>query len=226
MKKLLIPLLSGGIDSTLAALKVIRTATRRDVSRVAPVFIDYGQESREQEWQAVLKVSERLKREANGKGINFEAPVKINLTGSSRDGVRVFEWSQSMLIKGSRSELAEVENRNMVLISVVASYAKAFTPQNEKAVVITGFRNEFYDTRIEFARQLNRIFRVLEMQIQIDTPVIEYEGDGGKKKLVDIFSSMGYADLINLTWSCYTPHGNQPCGKCPACQKRNKAIRK
>jgi len=62
------------------------------------------------------------------------------------------------------------------------------------------------------------------MRIQIDTPVIEYKEEAGKKKLVDTFTSMGYRDLIDLTWSCYTPHNDQPCEKCPACQKRGKAT--
>jgi len=152
MKKVLFSLLSGGIDSTLATLKAIQAGSNKSVSSIVPVFIDYGQKSRKQEWNAVLKVSERLRKEANAKEIRFDPPAKIRLAAYSRNGFGIFKWSESMLIKGDKSGVAEVENRNMVLVSIAASYAKSLTPHNERAVIITGFRNEFYDTRTEFVK--------------------------------------------------------------------------
>lgn len=224
MKKVLFLLLSGGVDSTLAALKAIQKENSSSVSRVVPVFIDYGQKSKKHEWDAVSRVSERIIEEANAKEIRFDSPVRIHLASRPRNGLKIFEWSDSMLIKGGKSDVAEIENRNMVLISIVASYAKSLTPPNERAVIITGFRNEFYDTSQEFVKQMNSVFESSKMRVTVDAPVIEYKGVVGKKKLVDEFESRGYGDLIEMTWSCYTPKNDGPCGECPACIGRNKAT--
>lgn len=224
MKKVLFLLLSGGVDSTLAALKSIQIENSRSVSGVVPVFVDYGQKSRKHEWDAVLRVTERLRQEVSGKGIRFHSPVRIKLATHPRNGLSIFKWSDSMLIKGNKSEVTEVENRNMVLISIVASYAKSLMLPNERAVIVTGFRNEFYDTRQEFVKQMNNVFKSLRMRVKVDAPVIEYNGDVGKKELVDEFELKGYGDLIEMTWSCYTPKNDRPCGECPACQKRKKAT--
>jgi len=225
MKKILFSLLSGGVDSTLATLKAIQMESGKRVSSVVPVFVDCGQKARGQEWNAVLQVSERLKGEANARGIRFDSPVRIKLASHPRNGLKIFEWSKSILIKGGKSDVVEVENRNMVLISMVASYAKSLTPHNEKAIIVTGFRNEFYDTRRKFVKQMNRVFKSLEMRIIVDAPVVEYKGVVGKKKLIDEFKSKGYGDLIDMTWSCYTPENDCPCGECPACKKRDKATK-
>lgn len=195
------------------------------MSRIIPVFIDYGQKSRKQEWYAVNRVSERLKQEANSKEIKFFSPIRIVLASHPKDGLGLFEWSKSMLLEGSKSDYPEVENRNMVLISLVASYAKSCISPNEKAVIVTGFRDEFYDTRREFVEQLNKLFQSMKAKIAISAPVIAYKGDVGKKRLVDEYSRSGYGDLISMTWSCYEPFKNRPCGKCPACTKRDKATR-
>lgn len=225
MKKVLFPLLSGGIDSTLATLKVIQTESKRGISRIIPIFIDYGQKSNRHEWTAVLQTSQRLRKEASTKKIEFCPPVRIKLATRSQNGLAIFKWSQSMLIKGSKSDEPEVENRNMVLIAIAASYAKSLMTPNERALIVTGFRNEFYDTRMEFVNQMNKVFKSLKMHIKIVTPVIKYEGDVGKRNLVELYESKGYGGLINMTWSCYTPVNCHPCKKCPACQKRGKATK-
>jgi 7-cyano-7-deazaguanine synthase in queuosine biosynthesis len=224
MKSALFSLLSGGIDSTLATLMAIRAGNSKSLSRIIPVFIDYGQKSRRQEWSAVTRVSERLKSEAISKGIRFVSPIRIMLVSQPKDGLRLFEWSKSMLLQGNKSNNPEVENRNMVLVSTLASYAKSCIKSNEKAVIVTGFRDEFYDTSREFVEQLNNLFKSMNMSIALSAPAIEYKGDVGKKRLVDEYRRNGYKDLIDMTWSCYEPFKKRPCRKCPACTKRDKAT--
>lgn len=225
MKKILFSLLSGGVDSTLATLKIIQMESTKSVSRIVPVFIDYGQKARTQEWNAVLKVSERMRAEANLRGIKFDSPIRIKLASRPRNGLRIFEWSKSMLIRGPQSDEPEVENRNMVLISIVASYARSRASANEKAIIITGFRDEFYDTRPAFLKRIDRVFKSMEMRIKTVAPVIGYKGVAGKKRLIDEFKAEGYGDLIDMTWSCYTPKNDRPCQECPACKRRDKVCK-
>lgn len=224
MKKILFPLLSGGVDSTLATLLSIKAENSKTVSRIAPVFVDYGQNSRKQEWRAVINVSKRLRVEAEIQAMRFDPPVKIGLAMPDTDALGIFKWSSSVLVSDNESGKDEIENRNMVLISVVASYAKALTPLGQEAVIITGFRNEFYDTNLKFVEGLNKVFKTQNMHVKISVPVIDYKGVVGKKELIAKFSSMGYKDLIDLTWSCYKPKNGCPCGICSACKKRAKAF--
>lgn len=113
-------LLSGGLDSTIAGLKIIEVG---DCSRIIPVFVNYGQKSVEQEWDSVKKVAEKMKMLTRDKEITFHPPVRIDL--KSEEVFSIFNWSKSKLITGNNQANAYVENRNMILISVVASYAES-----------------------------------------------------------------------------------------------------
>lgn len=58
-------------------------------------------------------------------------------------------------------------------------------------------------------RSLN-IFRYLSF------PTLNYT----KKDMLDIAERGGYKDILYLTWSCWYPKNNKPCGRCIMCRER------
>ena len=212
--KVYLVLLSGGIDSTIAALKIIE---RKDCARMIPVFINYGQKSLEQEWNSVLKVAKNIKRLYGDSIEEFESPVRIDL--GSKNGFGIFNWSKSKLITGNRGASDYVENRNMILISIVASYAESVKRGDEQAVIVTGFRNEWEDTSPKFVDAMNGVFKVLKTGVRVEAPVIQFKD---KNELLKAHEK--YRQFFDLTWSCYTPLNGKPCGNCSACILRQKAL--
>ena len=47
-------------------------------------------------------------------------------------------------------------------------------------------------------------------------PTIKYS----KKKMLDIAKKGGYDDILGMTWSCWYPQNNKPCGRCIMCKER------
>lgn len=208
-------LLSGGMDSTIAGLKIIEAG---DHPIIIPVFVNYGQKSVEEEWDSVKKVTEKMKTLSGDKRLTLKPPVRIDLTTEEDFGI--FDWSKSKLITGNSQADAYVENRNMILISVVASYAESVITEQEEAVIITGFRDEFEDTSPAFRDAINHVFKILHNRVRVETPIIDFKD---KRRLVKKHEK--YLKFLNLTWSCYTPVDGEPCGICEACTSRQRALK-
>jgi 7-cyano-7-deazaguanine synthase len=216
--------MSGGIDSTIATLKVIEEAT---FDEIQPVFIDYGQKARKQEWSSVLDISKKLELLVDKEKVCFRNPKRIDLYTANNPLERVFNWSRSQLIIGNYGRNPYLENRNLVLLSLISSYVESQLKRHENGKIIVGFRNEFADTKGEFVRLYNGILDFLlkeEMKtITVEAPIIDYDEQTGKRRLVRDFSR--YHEIIALTWSCYEPNGNgNKCGKCDACMERKQAL--
>jgi queuosine biosynthesis protein QueC len=214
-------LLSGGIDSTIATLKRIQ---KSDYDELQPIFIDYGQKAREQEWNSVYNVSKKLALLVDIRAVNFRNPKRIDLL-THEQTERVFGWSKSKIMKGSVGQDPYLENRNMVLLSLAASYVESQIKEHEEGIIVTGFRNEFPDTQKEFVGLMNNLFAFLLLEkkkiVSIETPIIDY-GPRGKALLLKDFRK--FKEIIDLTWSCYEPDNDKPCQRCEACTDRKQAF--
>jgi 7-cyano-7-deazaguanine synthase len=221
MSRRIYPLLSGGIDSTVATLRRIQ---KPDFIEIKPIFIDYGQKARIQEWSSVRNVSQRLAQLLEGR-TRFQDPVIIELATKPDSVNRAFAWSDSMLITGNSGRNPYLENRNMVLLSIAASYVESQIEESQEGIIVTGFRDEFPDTKREFVGLMNCLFSFLLKDrgktVTIEAPVIEY-GPDGKSRLLEDFKN--FKEIIDLTWSCYDPKDGKPCRTCGACTDRKQAF--
>lgn len=192
-----------------------------------PIFINYGQKACRQEWKAVCDVSKKLARPIKGTKIVFHSPKRIILMCSPKDTGGIFRWTNSKLITGNLAGNPYIENRNMILLSVTASFVESQIKQSEEGIIVTGFRDEWPDTQREFVALLNCLLAFLLSEtgksIKIEAPIIDY-GPNGKAKMVKDFRQ--YKDIIELTWSCYNPDSvtGEPCRICEACRDRKQAF--
>lgn len=112
-----------------------------------------------------------------------------------------------------------VPNRNMVLISMAASYALS---HGGTAVswAANGDDAEVYpDCRSEFLTHLNRTLRVCHTRrMEVHAPYIVRT----KREVVQKGRELGVP--FEETWSCYAG-GDEPCGACGACKVREEAMR-
>lgn len=214
-------LFSGGVDSTLATLKVL--ASDKQVS-VTPLFFDYGQRNASQELTATQQLIQLMRS-------------KIRHESSKLDNTRVykiqglFSWSDSPILKWGKGDKdnPDLENRNMVLLSCAASIImtnwKPKRQRGERAFIIAGFKNEHYDTKARFADRLNCAFRSMQMPIKVITPLIldrQREKRVSSHQLTKIAHKLDVLSVLKKTWSCYYPlSDNRTCETCTACLGRN-----
>jgi len=212
---------SGGFDSTLAILKVL---SGKDPVKITPIFFDYGQKARKEETRAVTRLIPALQERSKPPRTSLEK-CRIYTIESLSGGL--FSWSQSSILEGRLAHKDEdLENRNMILISCVASVIMAGRKESQSdndAEVITGFTNGYYDTTLNFVGVLNELFKIMKQPIKVVAPLIpEGQKEGmSPEQLADIVCSLNAYDLLrDMTWSCYYPQNNKPCGECAPCLKR------
>ena len=190
-------LLSGGYDSTVLATWAKPTRG---------LFVNYGQPAAEPEQIAAVAVAEKL-------GFPLEV---ISVTG-----LDLGSMGDSTGAPGSRVVAA----RNTMLISLATNRAAALrgSPSEQwehrvgnRLVIIgaTGGDREAYpDCRKEFFSDLS-VLSEATCGVEVDAPLVEMS----KAQVAELALEINAP--VELSWSCYTPKGLSPCGKCNSCQER------
>jgi len=118
-----------------------------------------------------------------------------------------------------------VPARNMVFLSVAASYAEAIGAQDIFIGVSEVDYSGYVDCRDEFIRSMEQTINKgtvmgaeLGKKITIHTPFID------KTKAEEITLGEQLKVDWSLTWSCYRG-GEEPCGTCDSCLLRAKAFK-
>jgi len=219
-------LFSGGLDSTLAILKVI---SGEEPVRVTPIFFYYGQKSGEKEAEAIEQLIPALRERKESQETEIEDCRMLDIE-NLEDGL--FSWSRSAILKlrPMDDEDVDVENRNMILIACAVSIIMADwkrAGKEEDVELITGFLNGHYDTSLVFVQKLNDLFDAIEKPIKVIAPLIP-EGQEGQVKpnqLIKLARSLNALGLLKTkTWSCYYPQDGEECHKCPPCSKRTRIF--
>lgn len=208
MKKgILVPLLSGGVDSAIATLKEKKAS---GVERLEPIFIDREQKGVDQERKAACTVSNILK------ATDFYS-YHID-----------FSWYKREKAKESKTI---PHGRNLVLAAIAASHA-ATTHPSCRNIVIVGFNSEdagMGDTTQDFVKALNQVishaigFNEDNSIVIVKAPLIRMK----KSEAISWALKNGGEEMLKHTWSCWAdPEDNNGlhCGLCDACVKRHFAF--
>ena len=207
-----IVLLSGGLDSATALY-----LARSKGYEIYALSFDYGQKH--------ARELEAARQVAIAVAVKEHKIVNLSLSG----------WGSSSLtnndIDVAKGELNSQEipatyvpARNMIFLSVAASYAEAIGAQDifigVSQVDYSGYvdcRKEFIDA-MEAAINLGTVCAVEEDRpINVQTPFIDMT------KADEIKLGMELGVDYSLTWSCYKG-GEKPCGVCDSCLLRAKAF--
>lgn len=212
---------SGGMDSTTlwSQLNVLF-----DDPIIKPVFFFYGSTHNEWELESALKISsEHFKTE-------------LDVVSLAQCGI--FNSESSALLQGSTKQISDkayqsdgslastvVPGRNLVIASILAAKAEAYSLQNKRNRVVHialavhgGDHNLYPDCRMDFLTNLKQtIIESTENRVHLIAP----------------FANMTKADIVgigkkldtpfHLTRSCYRSQ-KEACGTCGTCQERVAAF--
>ena len=192
-----IHLLSGGLDSTVLLYDLLDQGHKAHC-----ILYDYGQ------------------RHIKELGFAEATCAKLGVT-YDRIALPPQLFERSALTAGAESLVGQptiVPNRNMVLISMAASYALSHGCTAVSCAINSDDAEVYPDCRAEFTKHLNLALRCCHTRrMEVHVPYIVRT----KAKVVEIARRLNVP--LGETWSCYAG-GDEPCGQCGACQVRLKAI--
>lgn len=184
-------LFSGGVDSALAAHKVL--SSRRDT---VLVFVYYGQNPAEQ--RAAYALFRWLQQSHPDRAISYSVFQLPDVTGYiGFNGI--------------------FPNRNILFCSIAAALFAAdeivvgFTGPSPA----TGIESiDFFDATAEFLLSLNSLFKTVDgKSVRVSAPLIDMH----KREILAEAATLG---ILDMAWSCYSKHATSPCGECAACRLR------
>lgn len=210
--------LSGGLDSTTS----LRLATARyGWNNVEAISFDYGQRQRRELELAALSCRD-LKVEH--KIVKLQFLNEFN-RGFSANVDTTIEMPTIHDVLGDPQPVTYVANRNMLFMSIAASYAET----RKIDLIIAGFQSNdtygYWDTTPTFLDKLNDVLSENRQHtIEICCPFV---GLNKREEIEAVISLDGNTDLYKNTLTCYnpTPDGKS-CGTCPSCAERLAAFQK
>ena len=213
MKKAVI-LLSGGLDSTTA----LYLAKSKEFELYAISF-KYGQKH-EKELEACKKVAEALK-------VKEHKIVELNI--GSWGGSSLTD--SSMAVPEHNTESKDIPStyvpaRNMIFLSVAASYAEAIGAQDIFIGVSQVDYSGYVDCREEFISAMQKaINKGTVCGAEENKPITINAPFMYMKKEDEIKLGLSLGVDYSLTWSCYNGR-EKACGVCDSCKLRLAAFEK
>ena len=223
-----VPLLSGGIDSSVATY----WAKKSHGLDVYPLTIDYGQVHVRE-----LESAERVAKSLGIKGKFIHVPdlgelaFHSALTGRQND----LPLNRTEDQMGADIPISYVPMRNSMFLSMAASYMEALAlealdagEQVEQLAIIIGANAIDYsgypDCRQEYLTRMtmalntgSKVWTQHNIGFDILAPLVTKT----KRQIVRLGLDL---DLdLGLTYSCYRGEAN-PCGQCDSCQIRDAAL--
>lgn len=211
MKKAVV-LLSGGLDSSVALY-----LAKSQGFKLYALSFDYGQQH-ERELQAARAVAQSARVEEH-QVVN----MKLDLWGGSSLTDKSIEIKDGDV---NRKDIPDtyVPARNMVFLSVAASYAEAIGAQDIFIGVSQVDYSGYVDCREEFIEAMEKaINKGTIMGAEKNQPIRIHAPFVYKTKADEIRLGRQLNVPFELTWSCYRG-GEKPCGKCDSCLLRAKAF--
>ena len=206
-----IALLSGGIDSAVAA-----AAAKAEGMEVHALAVDYGQRHRRELVSAQVVAKES--------GLASFREVKIALPWG---GASLIDKSLKVAKDRTRAERSEglapdyVPGRNTIFLALALSWADAVGAQR----LVVGWNAEdqagFPDCTMAFAKAFDGVaVEGTPTGPTIYAPLVE------KDKAEIITFGTELRAPLDMTWSCYDPFIERQCGRCDACKGRREGFAK
>ena len=205
-------ILSGGMDSTISMRLLVEKYGRENVFALT---FDYGQKQKEE--------INRARDSTRILGVTHKV-LDLSVLGELSRGFSANTDKDIVMptikeVLGDPRPKTYVPNRNMILLSLAASYAEV----NGATVIVTGLQvndeYSYWDCTHNFVEYINGTLGLnRNTRIRVEAPFIALS----KQDEINLLLEMdGNVNLLAHTLTCYNPNAlGQSCGKCPSCAER------
>lgn len=221
MKSALV-VLSGGLDST-TALALTYASPDYDTSKFQAITFSYGQKQ-SAEIELAKKTCEFFGIKHTVVDISFlgqmSKGVCANIKGTDINMPTIED------VLGQPQPVTYVPNRNMILLSIAASYAEA----NGLDTIVCGFQSNdtygYHDTTSSFVDKINAtLAENRTFTITVTAPFVDMTKADEIAALREIYGEEGAINILQNTLTCYNPNNEgESCGVCPSCTERLSAF--
>lgn len=197
---------SGGLDSTC-----LLYSTLGEYDTHAITFA-YGQRHKK-EVDCAIDICNIIKVPHKILHLTFFSELVAGSTSLTDSSVKLQSITE---VQGEPQNNQYVPNRNMMMLSIAASYAEAIGAE----VIFTGFQSTdeyaYWDTTTQFRDAFNAVLCQNRMNsIRVEAPFV----DMNKSDIIRLGDRLGVP--FDKTWTCYAGR-DKSCGKCPTCADRLK----
>jgi len=209
MKKIAICIISGGMDSALAA-----QIAKNDGYDIVALHFNYGQRTQNRELVSFKKIAKDLEaKETQIVDLDFFSQIGVNaLTDSSievpTDGIK------------PGVPITYVPFRNGIFLSIAAAVAQKYSAEALYIGVVEEDSSGYPDCRESFIKSINTAINLglNDNDIEIKTPLIHLSKADIVKKSLEL------GVRLEHTWSCYK-NEDKACGVCDSCRLRLKGFK-
>ena len=208
MRKRAICIISGGMDSALAA-----TIAKKQGYEIVALHFNYGQRTQQKELEAFKKIAKYLDAIATEiVDLDFFKQIGINA---------LTDESIAVPTEGIKPgvPVTYVPFRNGIFLSIAAALAQKYEAEAIVIGVVEEDSSGYPDCRESFIEAMQRAINLglNDIDVTIQTPLIHLsKGDIVQKAL-----ELGVP--LEHTWSCYK-NSNKACGVCDSCRLRLKGF--
>jgi len=209
-----IALLSGGLDSTVAAW-----LAAREMTVTLALTCDYGQRAAAREIEAAAHIAAALGVPHTVVSLPWVKTVAHDaLTDASRSLPELTPEELDSTAAVQSAAAVWVPNRNGLLLNIAGVFAEAL----RCGAIIVGFNAEegttFPDNTPAFMHAAERAFGFSTQQgLQVVSPTVAMT----KREIVQAGQESGAP--LDFVWSCYEG-GPAPCRKCESCLRSQRAF--
>jgi len=211
-------ILSGGMDSTIITAVA---AEQYGAENVFALTFFYGQKQS-------IEI-EKARITTDNLNLGGHLVVDMSFFGEMVKGISAnvgggLDMPTIKDILGDPTPPTYVPNRNMVMLSIAASYAETV----DASLIFTGLQAQdeysYFDTTPAFISAMNSALGLMRTRkVQIAAP---FQGINKANEILFLKEIKGNIDLLENTMTCYNPNGDISCGKCPSCAERIQAFMK
>ena len=231
----IISLCSGGMDTILSTYSAIKE--NLDTPKVELLYFDWGTVAAESEIASIEKYLEILEEDFD-KEFSFtklwaKDAFKNILDISGLEGVRLQDTEAIGEGKHeAENAISYVPMRNTYLLLFAATYAEQKYPGKIVQFILGANLTEgmvYLDNSTNYLSKISPLLRLAGQKtygFEVYAPYVNKT----KTKMLELFASkyseIKLFELLKVSFSCYFPQDNLPCGKCGSCLLREKAIQK
>lgn len=214
-------ILSGGMDSATLFFELVFDNSEQKSDEIHCITFDYGQRHRKEILAAKHLFSHALKIKRDDLKIYRNVfPIEIlgmiaNNSSQTNKKIDVPEGHY----EEENMKKTVVPNRNMVMLSIAASYCFARDIKHLYYGAHAGDHAIYPDCRPQFVDAMQDVLNLADWnQLKLHVPYMHID----KGTIAKLGKEIGVP--YELTWTCYKGL-DMACGKCGACQERLEAFK-
>ena len=204
-KEKVVCVLSGGIDSSTLLAKL-----SKENKEIHAITFEYGQRhNKEIEYATKIANFYHIKSHSI---VNIPIFSNSSLTQKDKD-IPEGHYKQDNM------KQTVVPNRNMIMLSVAASYAETLGIKKVYYGAHHGDHTIYWDCRDNFVKSMDNVLKLNEGKVRICAPFMWLD----KGDIVCLGKALEVP--YQITWTCYKGE-KKACGKCGSCVERLEAFKK